>query len=145
MLLIYKKLKQAREICNMSQKELAAYMQISSHSVISNYEQGKKVGISEEYIEFLMDKKFDLNSLFDHSKELRQFTDDELLQYVNTQPVMPIAAEPGKDMVDKYIAMLHTQVEDLKIDKLQMQRVIDNLQEAIKDNSAKSDGRAKSA
>lgn len=145
MLQINKKLKQAREIVGLTQKQLSQYMQLNSHSVISAYENGTKAGISEQYIEFLIDKKFDLNTLFDNTKELQQLPKEGVADYPQAVPVLNAFTEDGKTCDDKYVALLKNQVDTLTKDKIELQRTIDELQEQLKFMRSNTEGRAKSA
>lgn len=145
MLKINKKLKQAREMVGLTQQQLAEWMNVSAHSLISQYENGKKSGISEEYIDFLLNHKFDLNSLFDNEKELQRFTDEDIVQIVEKKSLINIATQSGNNLEDKYVVMLQLQVEDLKKDKLNLQKTIDVLQDELQANRSNTNGRAKSA
>ncbi len=145
MLQINKKLKQAREKAGFTQKQLAEWMQLSAHSVISAYENGTKKGISEEYIDFLIAHKFDLNTLFDVTKELEQLPEEGENRYKQLEPVAHYMTEPKNENDDRFIALLQQQVESLTTDKLEMQKTIDELQEQLRFMRSNTDGRAKSA
>lgn len=144
MLQINKKLKEARELVGYTQKQLAEWMQVTSHSLISQYENGKKSGVSEAYIDFLLAHNFDLNSVFDNAKTLKRFTPADLEILLTKEPVLNIAVEPGS-MLDKYLTNLQNENEHLRGENTRLIQVIENLQDEQKDNRLNTDGRAKSA
>jgi DNA-binding XRE family transcriptional regulator len=145
MLQINKKLKQAREMVGLTQQQLAEWMQISAHSVISAYEKGTKKGISEQYLEFMITNKFDLNTLFDNSKELKQLPEEGENRYKQLETVTNYFTEPAEASKDKYVALLQQQVDMLSSDKVELQKTIDELQEQLRFMRSNTNGRAKSA
>ena len=68
MLNIYRKLKHVREEENLTQGQLAEYMSFKNHTIIQKYETGKMKNIPREYFQFLIDKEYDLNTLFDEGE-----------------------------------------------------------------------------
>jgi transcriptional regulator with XRE-family HTH domain len=96
--LFHIKLKQARIQMNMSQKELAEWMMLSSHSIISQYETGKLKNLSDEYVDFLLTNKFDLNSLFDNSiQNIQRIKENNNSELENTKAII---AEREKKIVE---------------------------------------------
>lgn len=108
MQLIHIKLKQARQKLKMTQKEVAEWMHWPSHNNVSNYEAGKQKGVPPEYIDFLLNHNFDLNSLFDNSVQE--------IQFKNEMPSTPAMEEMQRLCAEKdeEIRLLKAQIEILQ-------------------------------
>ncbi|MCH4824264.1 XRE family transcriptional regulator [Gramella lutea] len=65
----FDKIKEARELLGLNQTSFAEKVGVSQKDV-SNLEAGNKKFIPNKYIGFLLQNNFDLNSLFDPTKEL---------------------------------------------------------------------------
>jgi len=99
-IILFHKIKKARSILKLNQADFAKEVGASQKDV-SLLEKGKNKFIPNKYIIFLLQKGFDLNSLFDDSREL-SFIED-----INTQK--NIAAEP----TEQYLTSKN-EIEDLK-------------------------------
>lgn len=71
----YLKIKQAREILGLNQSEFATAIGTTQKDV-SLIESGNKKFIPNKYIEFLIEKGFDINSLFDFSESIEKLHDN---------------------------------------------------------------------
>lgn len=109
MMLIYTKLYQARKKLGWTQREVADWMMWATTTPVSDYELGKKKGIPPEYLEFLLAKGFDLNTLFDKEQKEIQFID----KTKNTPP-------ENKDN-NTLPGCVHCIEKDIEISKLKIQ------------------------
>ena len=79
MLLIWNKLKQARELTGMTLTEVAQWMHWKSHNYVSRLEKGGSKFIPLEYHTFLLHHRIDLNSLYDNKQiEVKQFIQEPI-------------------------------------------------------------------
>lgn len=109
MLLINIKLKQARKKLGWTQKQVADWLLWTTHVSVSEYESGKRKGVPPEYLELLISKGFDLNTLFDNSKQEIEFID----KTKNTPP-------ENKDN-NTLPGCVHCVEKDIQISKLKIQ------------------------
>ncbi len=71
---IFQKIKKARKELGLTQADMAKSIQLSQNA-ISKLESGQKKFVPNEYITFLHEKGYDINSIFDNKAPLRKLDD----------------------------------------------------------------------
>jgi len=126
---IYHRVKEARKLLKMTQKELSDAIGISQKDV-SLLESGKKSFIPTEYIQYLYTMNIDINSLYEKEGEVRFLTDSNSTSNPEKDSVSIGAIETKKKFInllanDKDIAeildlkvktMVNLQLAELKAD-----------------------------
>lgn len=111
---IYLKLLEARKRLGVTQQELQERLKISQAD-ISNLENGKRVFIWNEYLEFLAVKGINLNSIFDPRAQTATTLGESAGRASPAADCQLCAEKDGRisDLKD-HIKALHSIIDDLK-------------------------------
>lgn len=126
MLNIFNKLRKARELLEMTQKDVATYLHWTDNSNLSKIETGKVKFLPSDYLQFLIDKKIDLNSIYDNNCfEVR---------FVGETPVLSSVAEDKQqykvnnkiENASDFLSIIATQAETIKNQQQQINELLGN-------------------
>lgn len=120
MLNIFNKLRKARDLLGMTQKEVAEYLHWVDNSNLSKIETGKVKFLPTDYLQFLIDKKIDLNSIYDSNCfEVRFIDEKPIISSVAEDKQEYIVSKNIKNASD-FLSIIATQAETIKKQQLQI-------------------------
>lgn len=125
MLNIFNKLRKARELLDMTQKEVTNYLHWPDNSNLSKIETGKVKFLPTDYLQFLIDKKIDLNSIYDQNCFEVRFLEKNTDLSIVAEDKQPYLSNV-KNSQD-FLRIIEMQTETIKSQQQEIKRLNDQL------------------